>query len=537
MLTIRQIEDTVHNLMADKFSGMLSYPASVLADAAAKALHAVNDEDRKRVEKETELILQAQDDLFYSRGKVYPKTEFFKGMTFRVIPTAAELEKAILLPGAAFMPFVTDECFADSYTLKDEDGTAYGTMEVSLRFGDVAPAFLMLGNSGIIDYLSAESEENRILLRGARSPENLTVRLTAFDLGAFYRKYSVVAGDALVVRVDDWENGEFTVSVQKNEPSGEERRLFVQDLEQALLRVCETERDYLEIPQQISEAYLFAFENGKDLRRRPHLSLEEYRHCMNEIGIRRDGSEWLLVPADELDTPGAFEQSLLKNRAASDAAMAETDHECCHHHAGEPCSCGHEHEDDADPGKSLRTIDPDISPDGFAISTGTLESIDAILAELNAPVNSVELGAMIFDSLANGEEDFENFRSRTMDFLGLTFSDDAQETAFINFLEDSWEIAKEYFNPAEDAMRAPLRTRLLDLTRARIEYSLMLLEKNAGKKVPEKTANRIAAIHRNITETLAILNSSDRIDDDSRYEQLELRIGDIEDAWDDFTGQ
>ena len=217
--------------------------------------------------------------------------------------------------------------------------------------------------------------------------------------------------------------------------------------------------------------------------------------------------------------------------------MAETDHECCHHHAGEPCSCGHEHEDDADPGKSLRTIDPDISPDGFAISTGTLESIDAILAELNAPVNSVELGAMIFDSLANGEEDFENFRSRTMDFLGLTFSDDAQETAFINFLEDSWEIAKEYFNPAEDAMRAPLRTRLLDLTRARIEYSLMLLEKNAGKKVPEKTANRIAAIHRNITETLAILNSSDRIDDDSRYEQLELRIGDIEDAWDDFTGQ
>ncbi len=525
MLTLQQIENTVNRFLEDRFLRLLSFPQEELVSAALAAL---KTDERSRIEKETELILQSREDIFLSNGKVYPKNIFFRDMEFRVVPTAAELEKAVLFPGAAFIPFVTDELFSDEFTLTDEDGESVPVIEVSAKFSEIVPAFFMLGNSGIVDYLSAESEENRQLLRGAKNPETLTMRLSAFDFSGFYRKHSFTDGDALIITVQDWAKAKFSVRIQKESAPEDAKRSFVHDFEQALLRVCEAERDYVEIPQQIAEAYLFAFEDGHDLRHRPDLSLEEYRLRMNEIGIRRDGGEWLLVPADDLDTPGTFEQSLLKKRAEEDAAMTAHEHTHCHDH---DCHC-HEHKHEHESGKPERTLDPDLDVKNFSISTGTLESIDAILEELNAPVNSIELAAMIYDALSNGEEYFEGFFSRLRASMELKFADDAQETAFINFLEENWEICKEYFSPAEDAVRAPLRTRLLDLTRSRIEYSVALLERKTPP--PENIVRKLAAIHRDILDTLSLLNSDSRLED--QYDQLELRIGDIEDAWDDFTG-
>lgn len=532
MLSVNRIEETVENMLADRFGRLFSFPVSELAEAAVVALKPASDAERKRVEKETELILAAQNGYFYSDGRAYPKQEFFRGTMFKVTPTAFEIEKNVLLPGAGFIPFCnSDEIFTDEFVIKAENGKKLSPVPVSTRFSRIAPAYMMLGNSGIIDYLSAESEENRLALFGARDLMCVDVNLTAFDVGEFYRENHFMDGDSILVTVEDWEKCIFRIQVCKDEADDETKRKYVRDFECALLKVCEQERDYIEIPHQIAEAYLFAFENDTDLRKRPVLTLEEYRLRMNEIAIRRDGSEWLLVPVDDLDTPGQFEQTLLRNRAEQDAKCS-CGHDHRHEHEG-PCSCGHDHKVE-DPNAAKRTLDPDLDPNNFSISTGTLESLDDILAELNAPVNSVELGAMIYDAMSNGEEHFEGFRARLMDFMDLKFADDAQEVAFINFLEENWEIAAEYFSPAEDAKIAPLRTRLLDLTKARIDYSMALLERLNGQPVPEKTAKRLAAIHRDILDTLSLLNSDTRLDGDEQYEQLELRIGDIEDAWDDF---
>ena len=532
MLSLNHIEETVENMLADRFGRLFSFPVSELTEAAIAALKPTSDADRKRVEKEVELVLAAQDGFFYSEGKVYPKQEFFRGTEFKIIPTAFEIEKAVLLPGAAFIPFCnSDEVFADEFVLKAGNSKKRKTVTINTRFSEIAPAYMMLGNSGVIDYLSAECEENRLTLFGARDLMMANVKLTAFDMGSFYRDNQFNDGDSILVTVEDWEKCVFSLAVCREQSSDADKQQFVRDFERALLKVCEQDRDYIEIPQQIAEAYLFAYENDTDLRKRPVLTLEEYRLRMNEIAIKRDGSEWLLVPVDDLDTPGQFEQSLIRNRAEQDAKCS-----CGHDHDHGGCDCGHHHHE-KDENADKRTLDPDLDPDNFSISTGTLESIDAILAELNAPINSVELGAMIYDAMSNGEEQFEGFRSRLMDFMELKFADDAQEVAFINFLEENWEIASEYFSPAEDAKLSPLRTRLLDLTKARIEYSVSLLERLNGQPVPEKTAKRLAAIHRDILDTLSLLNSDSRLEGDEQYEQLELRIGDIEDAWDDFMAQ
>lgn len=536
MVNLNCIEEVIEDLLADRFAEKISFPADELADAAISTLLVKDQDDIKRVRKECELILRAHDDLFVSGGKVYPKDTFFNGTELRIVPTGHEIEKAILFPGASFIPFCNNELFSDEFELKDQNGNILPVMEVQSLYGDLLPSFLMLGPSGIVDYLSAESEENRMLLRGAKTPDALSFRLSAFDLSNFYRDNSFQSGDALIIRIEDWSEGKFRiVRVERESVAEEEKSRFVRDFEHALIRVCQTERDYMEIPEQIAEAYLFAFEDDHDLRKRPVLSLEEYRLRMNEIGIKRDGSEWLLVPADDLDTPGQFEQSLLRSKAEQDAKMQECDCGHDHDHDHEHCHC-HDHKHDEKKNDDGRTLDPDLDPQNFTISGGTLESIDAILAELNAPVNSVELGAMIYDSLANGEDSFNGFCSRIMDFMELKFVDDAQEAAFLNFLEENWEMAQEYFSPTEDAMRAPLRTRLLDLTKMRIEYSERLLERYKGKEnaLPKKTVTALANIHRDICDTLAILNSENHIGDDAEYEQLELRVGDIEDAWDDL---
>ncbi len=549
MLNLNRIEEVIEDLLAENFAQKISFPASELADAAIAELSVKDQDEIKRIRKECDLILRAHEDLFVSGDKVYPKDTFFNGTELRIVPTGHEIEKAILFPGAAFIPFCSNELFSDEFELKDQQGNILPVMEVQSPYNDLLPSFLMLGPSGIVDHLSAESEENRMLLRGAKTPDGLSFRLSAFDLAAFYRDNSFQNGDAVIIRVEDWSSGKFRiVRIERHDQSApeEEKSRFVRDFEHALIRVCQTERDYMEIPEQIAEAYLFAFEDDHDLRKRPVLSLEEYRLRMNEIGIKRDGSEWLLVPADDLDTPGQFEQSLLRSKAEQDAKLQNEACSCTHDHKDGECHCHdhkngecHCHDHKANKTDDGRTLDPDLDPNNFTISGGTLESIDAILSELNAPVNSVELGAMIYDSLANGEDSFNGFCSRIMDFMELKFVDDAQEVAFLNFLEENWEMAQEYFSPTEDAMRAPLRTRLLDLTKMRIEYSVRLLERYQGKEnaLPKKTVSALANIHRDICDTLAILNSENHIGDEAEYEQLELRIGDIEDAWDDFNAE
>ena len=120
-----------------------------------------------------------------------------------------------------------------------------------------------------------------------------------------------------------------------------------------------------------------------------------------------------------------------------------------------------------------------------------------------------------------------------MDFANLEFVDEAQDVAFLNFLEDAWESNMEYFNPGIDCIKEPLRARLLDLTRERIDTVVTLLEFYQGD-IPGNITSTLRRIHRDILETLSLLNNDSTLPEDAE-EQLELRVGDLEDQWEDFT--
>ena len=529
---IRDMETAVESFL-DSEDGDRFFTLSELSSRIAKELGAVEDKEGvKAVERETELIIGSREDLLLSGDNVYPRKTFFRKTKFKIVPTAFELEKNLLFPGARFAPFCSPEIFHDAYKVMDNtSGASLPILSVQAAFRDFAMPSLLLGRSGLIDSLVAENDENRMRLRAASSIEHAILTLSAFDMTAFYREHRFQQGDALIATVEDWEQCVFSLEYRAypDLPGKAKQDEWLHKFETALLQVCIHDTDYWEIPDQISYAYLNAYENHADLRQKPYLALEEYQLRMQEISIRKDGPDWLLVPGDDVRDPGS-ELDFARHRQEHEnekASCSCQDHHGKHEHGtASSCHCSH------DAAETEENLVEDIHPEEFSVSSGVLDSLEAILQDVHAPVNEIEVCALIQDALANGEENFESFRSRLLDFLELKFADEAQETAFTNYLEDCWEIAREYFNPSIDQEKEPLRVRLLDLTRERIEAAVNLLDffRNA---VPEELAEDMRIIHRDIVETLSLLNTDARLPEGAE-EQLELRVGDLEEAWEIF---
>ena len=188
------------------------------------------------------------------------------------------------------------------------------------------------------------------------------------------------------------------------------------------------------------------------------------------------------------------------------------------------CSCGeHDHAE----GKEEESPFGDMSPNDFSASRGTMESIDAILHEIHAPVSETEVQAYMLDSIANGAESFAEFERIHEDLIRFVFTDEAQEAAYLNLLEELWELTADHYSHNLDSLKAPLRQRLLELTDRRIELSAVILEHGGSSKPPEELKDGMIHLHRSILETLSLLNR-DAVLEEDEISDLELRVGDIE---------
>ena len=480
---------------------------------------------RKRQTNDLELLLEGNNLLFYRAGAetCYIRSSFFRGARFKIRPSEYEIREGLLFYGARFAPFCSEDIFADEYRIAEkESGQVFPPVTCPVLFSRVAKLFQMLGRSTMIDCIVADDAENYHILQQTETSEKAVVKLTAFDFAAFYRKHNFSEGDAVIVTVQDWETGSFEVEYAEASSlaSQDEISAWLSDFEDGLIQAYEEHGEYLEVPDQIAHAYLAAFQHGHDLRQRPHLSLEEYPALMRDITIRRDGPEWTLVPVDEPTVSGGYDDY----QPPEDDAGHDHDHD-----HGHKCSCGHDHKDEGKDGGPLRAED-------FSASAKRIDSLEHLLEDLSAPLDYIEIYAMIQDDLANGQESPEEFIRKLIDIMGVQFADDAQEAAFWNFAEECWEEASEHFDPVIEEAKTPLRTRLLELNTRRLEHARMLVEHYAKSKIPKKTVDRMKDFHGRILNTLGLLNA-DRALENEEYEQLELRIGDLEEAWDEIEEQ
>ncbi|MBO5724796.1 MAG: hypothetical protein J6S58_08215 [Lentisphaeria bacterium] len=506
-------------------------------------------EETKRLERDLELILEGREDLFYRSGEKLccNRKVFFRNSRFKIRPNEYEIREGLLFYGARFAPYCTEEIFADEYVLKEKtSGKIFNSRMVKVRFSLIGKVFQMLGRSNMLDCIVADDMENYQILRESSTPEQAVLSLSAFDLSAFYKKHDFHEGDGILVTVLDWEQCIFELEYVKEDSlaTQEEMEQYVSDLEEGLIQAYEEYGEYLEIPDQIAHALLCASRQGHDLRQRPFVALEEYAALMRDITIRRDGPEWTLVPVDEPSVSGGFDMAEEYEKEIAPEGDEEQQHQyhcSCGNHTHNhsegsegKCSCkNHKHSHNEGDTGEVKDDSP-VTLSDFSVSSGRIDTLEHLLEDLNAPLDYVEIYAMVQDDLANGQESCEEFERKLIHLLSVTFADDGQEAAFRNFIEDCWEEAEEHFDPVIEQTKTPLRTRVLELNSKRLEMARSLATEYDYGAIPGDTVRFMKEFHGKILHTLALLNADCSLPEGRDYDLLELRIGDMEDAWDAF---
>ncbi len=465
----------------------------------------------------------------HSSDLYYILNNFFRGTSFLCKPRPVELERGIFIPAARLEPFHPAELYADELEFASGKVSApFELTEVRLPYKDVSDLFFMLGPAGTIDMLVAESQENHDAIRdrGGLSG-SMPVLLEAFNFSEFYRNTGFRNGDYIRFEIKSWADGEWKIShvSRIDSPTPQEIDRWIDKFENALTDVCFDYKDSLEIHEQIMYAYIYAAASGNDIRKLPGPAIDLYHNMMQTISFRRDGSEWTLISNDALEDTSAKPEEHLREHGD------EAEKEGHEHHEGHAhgCACGHDHshvpQEDGPFG--------DMSPNDFSASKGSMESIDAILHEIHAPVHETELQAYMLDTIASGAESFEEFERVHEDLIKFTFTDDAQEAAYLNFVEELWETLADRYSHNIDSPKAPLRQRLLELTDRRIELSAIVLE-HKGAVPPEELKSGMVHVHREILDTLFILNR-DAVLEPEEIADLDLRVGDIENEFEIVT--
>lgn len=455
-----------------------------------------------------------------------PRKSFFANSLFRIRPTHEELQEGILLFGARFAPFVSEEIFCDEYILTSGRSKKEKQKVITTTFSAIAKAYLLLGRSEAIDTLVAEDDENYHAIRNASRLERAKVKVTVADLKDFYAKNEFRQGDEILVTVKDWEKGAFHLEKAPASPDGKEVTKFLTALEDGLKSAFSLFGEYQPMAEQLAYAWNFAANGNFDLRKNPVFAMEEYPSMMVEITINREEAEWYFMPLEE--NPSEITPLFREEEKTSGGEKCS----CGHHHDHKKegnCSCGHHHDHE----ESEEASSSPLPPEGFSASSGKMDSLESILEDIKSPVTPLELFAMIQDELSNGGDSFEVFYERTNGMLSFQFSDDAQEAAFLNFLEEAWEDAVEHFHMAHEETKRPVRSRLLALTARQREESEMLLLKYKNA-LPEKVKLQAGRLHESTLATLGLILGDMELPQDENYEELELRIEDLEDAWEEF---
>ena len=474
-------------------------------------------------------MLHGDGRLFEQDGQCALRTRFFNGARFKIVPSDFELENGILLPGDRFDAFNPEELNSDELKLFPPGAKEpVAVTMVRSDFAKLSPYYILLGRGGMLDVFAAETHENFMRLRSAKNIRNTVLDVPAFDLNDFYLQTNFRPGDILVVTVEDAAEGRFSLEYRPSEldASSADKIEWIEQFETALIEVWHRNYNYITITEQLAAGFFTAYCAGHDLLAQPRVSFDEFHRNMIEVTLSNQDGETMIVPLDETNEPGADSKSGHGGHEHEHDHDHEHNCSCGHHHGHEH---GHVHGEDRDGAPHDGDPVPGLSPDDFSASAGHLDSLDAILSDVNAPIGYIELYAFTFDAIANGV-DFNTFRASILGLIEHDFADDTQEVAFLNFLDENWEACNEAYHPGYDAPKAPIRARLIEIDNARIAATKAILSGSDQDRLKRFTP-RVKHLHRTIIDTLSLLNNEADLPEGPELEALEQRIEDIEEEW------
>jgi hypothetical protein len=250
---------------------------------------------------------------------------------------------------------------------------------------ELQDSHVLLGRDALVDYLVAEDQANFEALRSSSGTKAM-MRLSVFDMDAYYKASGFQEGDSLIFEVLDYATGAFAFRRESGRASEAAREAWLRAFELAIAATWRDYGEYLEVYEQVGAAFFSDACSGGFLAKRPDLGLDEATRLFKDVALVQNAGEWNLVPSEELSEEAARDYF----------------------------------------GKD--ELAKGLSPDDLAISKGSSD-LEDMLKEVGFPYPMPIFQAIVTDEIANGCESFGDFHARHLAGLKLKFADDAQEAA------------------------------------------------------------------------------------------------------------
>jgi len=462
--SMRLLEQALDDFLLEaEHSFTLEQAVEVVAETLA-----AEPTDMTEITQEMEILLKEYDLFFDAEDKSYiTQSEFFKDAQFCVTPSEYEIRHGYLIPGHRFSSFTCDSVFPSEVELTEAGETAHlDTIDKECAIHDAAAFHTLLGSEEMFHYFIADHQKNHEIITAGDPESNLL--LTVFDFKAFFDKHSFEHGDALIFTVKDWDNGIFTFEYQAQiERDESDRSAWSEAFETALATVFDDKGYYTTIPEQLSLAY---FSAGDAVFAKPAMSVDEFMATTSKVAIIMVGGQTVLWNHEEL--------------AASESES-----------------------DDEYP-----------MDEGVMVSQGKTDSVQDILKDIGCTMTALELDSLMYNELYQGGESLEPVIDRVLYFKEGSFSDDAQEAVFLNFIEERWEDIIDSYRRDSDQDKGSIRRRVMQFLDERLRFFLELGE--AQNDISEELVNALDNNVNNLNNLLAMLNSDYFFSDQDEFDKV-----------------
>ncbi len=251
-----------------------------------------------------------------------PRHLFFKGAEFRIAPTPTEIEGGFLIPGHRFMPFISPDTFPARASLKLPDGTFADKRSLKMPFQETLTYLHFFGPASSLAYLVSDSEKNTARLM---PPYDKAVDITVFDLKAFFATTDFRAGDSLMVTVEDWLRGGYSVTHIK-ESAVKIDLARSKKWTDGMREMLEDAVDYLGVTtncsNQLAHALFFSSteEEIPPLMKTPPMSLAAFSNMQKDLAVKVVGENALFWDAAD-DPNDALLLDALENPAEPESEL------------------------------------------------------------------------------------------------------------------------------------------------------------------------------------------------------------------------
>ncbi|MGN0728798.1 hypothetical protein [Treponema sp.] len=247
------------------------------------------------VDETEDFLYSSPNVLELADGRFITHAGAFTGEIFSIVPTAAEAEQGVFVPGDRCMPFVESDRISSTlrfYVKGKKVPSKIGTFDSD----DAIDMFMLYGEEYAPQYIAADPANSGMDMISSDFELSNTVRLTGLDLNYLSEKHGYRKGDRILCCVTDWNAGKLNMMVLHSDETrfdkgevGERRIEWFAELEKKFLESFERCGPMTSIEEQLMTVF---FENRKTLCVPYCGSMEEFlfRHT-KKISFQHYGVE------------------------------------------------------------------------------------------------------------------------------------------------------------------------------------------------------------------------------------------------------